>query len=369
MATEEPKAVSSQADGGRALMLDDHDITETQNVSGSRRSAMSESNPFDTVLQIAGGYCLPRCLHVVADLGVADVLDETPRLAADLAALVGAQPDALGRVLRLLAAHGVFVSQGDSFCHSPASRLLRSDHPQSMRAFVRMFGLPINWAIYGALEQTVRTGLPAADQVFPGGFWAYFAEHPDESDIFNAAMAAKAHGHVAGIIASYDFSGFGLIGDIGGGRGHLLRAVLDSVPTAKGVLFDLPHVIEEAASVASERLTLQAGDFFRDALPICDAYLVMEVIHDWRDEEAVAILKAIRRVAPSHAKLLLIEQIVPNDPGPHWAKTLDIHMLALLGGRQRTRQEYEALFDSAGFSFKREIDTGAGISILEAGTA
>lgn len=327
---------------------------------------MIEPNPFSTLIQIAGGYCLSRCLHVVADLGVADALDETPRTAADLAASVGAHPDALGRVMRLLSAHGVFEAQGDKFRHSPASRLLRTDHPQSMRALARMLGLPINWAAYELLGHTLRTGVPGADKLLPDGYWAYFAEHPDENAIFIAAMAAKAHGQVAGVIAAYDFSGFGLIGDIGGGRGHLLRAVLESAPTAKGVLFDLPHVLQEAADMASERLTLQAGDFFREPVPICDAYLVMEVIHDWGEGEAGAILKAIRRAAPSHAKLLVIEQIVPDDPGPHWSKTLDIHMLTLLGGQQRTRQEYEALFDSAGFSFERQIDTGADISILEA---
>lgn len=327
---------------------------------------MIEPNPFNTLIQIAGGYCLPRCLHVVADLGIADMVDETPRTAADLAAAVGADPDALGRVLRLLAAHGVFESQGDKFRHSPASRLLRTDHPQSARALARMFGLQPNWAIFGALEHAVRTGLLAADKVLPGGFWGYFAEHPEESAIFNAAMAAKAHGQVAAVVAAYDFSGFGLIGDIGGGRGHLLRAVLDAAPDVKGVLFDLPQVIEEAEGTASERVTLQAGDFFKDALPVCDAYLVMEVIHDWGDAESVAILRAIRRAAPSHSKVLLIEQIIPDDPGPHWAKMLDIHMLTLLGGKQRTRQEYEALFDRAGFSFEHEIGTGADISILEA---
>ena len=125
---------------------------------------MIEPNPFNTLIQIAGGYCLPRCLHVVADLGVADMVDETPRTAADLAAAVGADPDALGRVLRLLAAHGVFESQGDKFRHSPASRLLRTDHPQSARALARMFGLQPNWAIFGALDHAVRTGLPAADE-------------------------------------------------------------------------------------------------------------------------------------------------------------------------------------------------------------
>ena len=157
-----------------------------------------------------------------------------------------------------------------------------------------------------------------------------------------------------------------IIGDIAGGRGHLLRAILEAAPESKGVLFDLPHVVQEAAGIASERLKLQAGDFFEDALPICDAYLVMEVIHAWGDKEAIAILQAIRRVAPSYAKVLLIEQMVPDDPGPHWSKMLDIHMLALLGGRQRTRQEYERLFAAAGFAFQREVDTGAGVSILEA---
>jgi hypothetical protein len=325
-----------------------------------------ESDPAYTLRQIAAGYVLPRCLHVVADLGVADMLDETPRTAADLAASVGAHSEALDRVLHLLSAHGVFEAQGKVFRHSPTSRLLRTDHPQSMRAFVRMFGLWINWATYEALEHSLRTGRPATEKILPGGRWAYYSEHPEEAGLFNAAMVAKAHGQVAGIIAAYDFSGYDLIGDIGGGLGHLLRAVLDTAPAARGVLFDLPHVIEAAAGVASERLTLQAGDFFRDALPSCDAYLVMEVIHDWGDEEAVAILKAIRRAAPPQAKLLLIERIIPNDPGPHWSKTVDIHMLTLLGGRQRTRQEYEMLFNRAGFSFVREIDTAAGISILEA---
>ena len=327
---------------------------------------LREPDPFHRLLEIAGGYSLSRCLHVVADLGVADALDEGSRPVADLAASVGAHPEALGRILRLLAAHGVFELQGDSCRHTPASRLLRTDHPRSMRSLVRMFGLPMNWAVYGELGHAARTGYPAAEKVLPGGFWSRFAEHPDEAGIFNAAMAAKAHGQVAGVMAAYDFSGFGVVGDIGGGRGHLLEAVLESAPAARGVLFDLPHVVADAAGVASERLSLQGGDFFKDPLPVCDAYLVMEVIHDWGDQDAVAILEAVRRAAPSHARLLLIEQIVPEDPGPHWSKSLDVHMLALLGGKQRTRREYEALFDRSGFAFEREIDTGADVSILEA---
>jgi hypothetical protein len=327
---------------------------------------MVDSNPAQTLLQISGGYCLPRCLHVVADIGVADQLDENPRSATDLAAAVGVDADALARVLRLLAAHGVFEAAGDAFRHSAASRLLRTDHPQSMRALVRMFGLQVNWAVFGAMGHSLVTGRPAAEEILPNGFWGYFAEHPDESAIFNAAMVGKAHGQTGAIVAAYDFSRFSVIGDIGGGRGHLLQAVLAVTPKTRGVLFDLPQVIEEARAAASDRLTLQAGDFFMDALPVCDAYLVMEVIHDWADEQSVAILSAIRRAAAPGAKVLVIEQIVPDDAGPHWSKMLDIHMLALLGGRQRTRQEYETLFANAGLSFVREVETGADISILEA---
>ena len=327
---------------------------------------MIEPNPFETLRQIAGGYCLSRSLHVVADLAIADKLDEAPRTAAELAMSVDAHPQALGRLLRLLAAYGVFETFGDKFRHSPASRMLRTDHPHSMRDYVRMWGLPPFWASYAQMEQSVRTGLSVGDKVVPGGLWAYFAQNPDASAVFNSTMQTKARTQIAGVLATYDFSGFNLIGDIGGGRGHLLSALLERVPTAKGVLFDLPHVVKDNAGAVSPRLTRQAGDFFKDKLPICDAYLLMEVIHDWSDAESISILKAIRQVAPLHAKLLLIEEMVPDDSGPAWAKMLDIHMLTLIGGKQRTRREYEALFDAAGFIFKSEIDTGAGISILEA---
>ncbi len=219
------------------------------------------------------------------------------------------------------------------------------------------------------MERSVRTGKPATPEVFPDGFWAYLAEHPEAGRVFNAAMRAKAHGAVAGILAAYDFSGFGSIGDIGGGNGHLLRATLDAAPTARGVLFELPHVIQEVTGIASERLALQAGDFFRDALPSCDAYLLMEIIHDWGDDESAAILRAVRQAAAPGATVLVIEAIVPDDPGPDWSKMLDIHMLTLLGGRQRTQQEYEALLARSGFRFRREIDTGAGVSILDAEAA
>src|SRR5262249_46666748 len=144
------------------------------------------------------------------------------------------------------------------------------------------------------------------------------------------------------------------------------RAILDVVPTAHGVLFELPPVIREVGGLASERLALQAGDFFAGPLPICEVYVLMGGIHDWADTQAVNIFQGVRRTATLDARLLVIEEMVPDVPGPHWAKTLDLHMLALLGGRQRSRDEYATLLNRAGFVLVREIDTGADIAILEA---
>jgi len=234
----------------------------------------------------------------------------------------------------------------------------------------RVTGLTGNWPPRTSTGRIRRAGLlsgePAAKQVLPGGFWNYLEEHPDEGRVFDAAMTAKAAAQIAGIVQACDFSRFGLIADIGGGRGHLLQAVLDRVPAAEGVLFDLPHVVRAAEGAASERLKLQPGDFFKDALPACDAYILMEIIHDWNDADARQILTSVRRAAPRHARLLLIESIVPGTPGPDWSKVLDVLMLTLLGGRQRTLGEYRALLSGAGFRFEREIKASPDISILEA---
>jgi hypothetical protein len=326
---------------------------------------MPASNPVETLLQLAGGYYVSRCLHAIANLGVASALDDTPRTAAELAQATGADPEALNRVLRLLSAYGVFEYRNGVVAHSPASRLLRADHPRSMRSLARMFGLSALWDAVGDLEYSIRTGKPSADKVLPGGLWGYLSAHPDASRVFDEAMTAKAHGQVAGVVAAYDFSSFGTIADIGGGRGHLLQAVLSTAPHASGVLFDQPHVIQQVSGIASDRLRLHPGDFFKDDLPTCDAYLIMEVIHDWDDEASRKILKAVRRAALKHAKVLLIEAILPDDPGPNWPKTLDIVMLTI-GGHQRTLAEYSELFGQCALVMTREIDTHAGVSIIEA---
>ena len=329
---------------------------------------MTSTDPRHTALQLATGYWDSRCLHVIAALGVADHIGERAESPEALAQAVGAHPQALARVLRALAAHGVFEEVGGAFRHTATSRLLRSDHPQSLRAFVGMMGMPVHWEAYGKLEHSVRTGESAMSCIAPGGTFQYFATHPEEARLFDDAMTAKSHEQIDSVLRVYDFSGFKCIADIGGGRGHLLRAVLAANPGLTGVLFDLPHVIEAlASSPSSERLRLRSGSFFTDPLPACDAYLLMSVIHDWGDPEATAILGAVRRAAPAHAKVLLLEMLLPDTPGPHPAKSLDVEMLVMTtGGRERTRAEYEALLESAHMRLLRVTPTRTPTVILEA---
>ena len=179
-------------------------------------------------------------------------------------------------------------------------------------------------------------------------------------------MVGKAQVQMPAVVGAYDFSRFGTIADIGGGHGHLLQAILKANRSARGILFDLPNVTKEATGIANDRLKLQGGDFFKDALPAADAYTIMEVIHDWPDDESVAIFKAIRKAAKPGAALLVIEQLIPEGNEPHWSKMLDIHMLTLLGGKQRTEEEYRDLLRRGGFELQRVHPTHSDVSIMEA---
>ncbi|HZB98007.1 MAG TPA: methyltransferase [Candidatus Sulfotelmatobacter sp.] len=321
--------------------------------------------PHEIVWNLTNGIIGSRAIHVIAELGVGDQIGDEPVSVEKLASACSAHPEALDRVLQLLAAHGVFERRTDGYSHTDASRLLRSDHPMSMRAFARMNELPVFLATFDQLDYSVRTGVPAIEKVKSGGLWPYLQEHPREREIFGQAMTAKAAADTAAVLRSYDFSRFDTIADIGGGRGHLLRAVLDAVPSAEGILFDLPPVIE-ALEVDRERLTPRAGDFFVDALPSADAYILMEVIHDWADAEARAILSAIRRASSPGARVLIIENVLDDTRPDPRGRTLDIIMLTVTGGRERTGGELGELLRRSGFSNARVIDTGGPMRIVEA---
>jgi hypothetical protein len=324
---------------------------------------MDQPPPIRFVRDLINSHTLARCLQVVAELGVADALQDRPTTAADLASRTGVNGDALNRILKLLAAHDVFALDPAGYTHTPASRLLRSDHPQSLRSLARMMGMPVIWNGFTELGTAARTGMPALNWA---GLVEYFSDHPDEARLFNEAMVGKSGAVIPAVLDAFDFAPFETIADIGGGRGHLLRAILDRNATTLGVLFELPHVIDDCSDIRSDRLELEAGDFFVDRLPSADAYLLMEVIHDWTDDKAAKILAAVRRSAPRHAHVLIIETVVSDASGPHFGKTLDVIMLAITGGRERTAQEYAALLNGAGFRLERVIPTRSQHSIVEA---
>lgn len=317
------------------------------------------------LMQVTNAFLTSRCLYAAAEIGVADHIRDAAQSTEALAKSTGSNAGALHRILRVLASYGIFEPRNGSWAHTDMSRLLRSDHPASMRDYIRMIGMPTFWHAWEEIEHCLRTGETGFSKVHPEGVFVYFAEHPHENRLFNAAMTAKSHGDIAAILPAYDFSQFATIADIAGGRGHLLRAILKQCPKSQGILFDQPHVCAEVSPDKGEKLTIAAGDFFTDRMPKADAYLLMNIIHDWPDAESTKILSAIRRDMPAHARVLLIEAVVPEAPGPHLAKELDIVMMVLPGGKERTKEEYADLVAKSGLRLKQVVNTKSPYSILE----
>jgi hypothetical protein len=328
----------------------------------TRRGEPPPDDAAQIVVDLARAHITARCLHVAAECGAADAIGSAGATPTEIAAHTGYDADALDRILRLLAAHGIFERAADGrYLHTASSSKLRSDDPSSLRAYVRMNGLHVMWDRYGDLDEAARTGRPRHD-------WAslveHFAAHPEESAIFNAAMVSKARTVLPAVADAYDFDGFATIVDVGGGRGHLLKLILERAPQARGILFELEHVLDDAGS--TPRLELQSGDFFNDALPAADAYLLMDVLHDWNDADTARILAAVRRAARASSRVLIVETLVPETPGPHVGKSLDVSMLAVTGGRERTEPQYRTLLAAAGFRFARVLPTASQYSIVEA---
>jgi predicted transcriptional regulator len=331
--------------------------------------AVGQADAADAVMQVvqlATSYWLSRCLQAVAEIGVADVLTEEPHSAADLARAVGANPDSLDRVLRLLSSQGIFAFRNGRYSHTPLSRALRDDHPHSLRSYVRFVGSPLFWDSYAEMEHVIRTGETGVSKIEPRGVFAYMNDHPELMEMFNGAMRGKAESAIGPVLAAYDFSVFGSVADVGGGLGHLLKAILKTAPNTQGVLFDQPHVIAQVSP--TERLELRSGDFFRGPLPQCDCYILMEVLHDWTDDQCIDILRQVRAASANDAKLLVVETVLPQDNRPHFAHHLDINMMVLTGGRERTPDQLSRLFSDSGFRLSRVIPTRGAYSIVEANT-
>ncbi|BAY22171.1 hydroxyneurosporene-O-methyltransferase [Calothrix sp. NIES-2100] len=324
------------------------------------------------MLQMISGFWISKAIYAVAKLGIADYLIDRPKTAEELAAITETHPLSLYRLLRALASVGIFAEdENHKFSLTPLAATLQTDVPGSLRFFaISELGThhSLGW---NNLLHSLKTGEIAFDNATGINIWEYYAQHPEDAKRFNQAMTNITAVEVAAIISSYNFSEFQNIVDIGGGQGSLLTQILKANQKLKGFIFDLPQVIEATklqlqAEDIAHRVTAVAGNFFESVPEGGDAYLLKHIIHDWDEEKATTILKNCHQAMPQHSKLLLFEIVIAPGNEQSFGKLLDLNMLVMAGGRERTQEEYRALLKSAGFQLTRIIPTPSIVSIIEA---
>jgi O-methyltransferase/methyltransferase family protein len=323
------------------------------------------------VLQLATGRWVAQIVGVAAELGLADEIEKGPKTAQELSTAKGLQAPALYRLLRALASVGIFAEQEDGrFRQTPMSDALRSDVPYSMRGVARMNNLRAIVRGWMELECSVRTNTSAFEHEHGTPIFNYLHQHPEDMELFADAMDGYHVLVAAAVVEAYNFSCIQTLAEIGGSL--VLASTLAKHPTMRGILFDLPPVIESASSFlrnqgVADRVEVKGGNFFEAVPAGADAYLLQNILH-WRsDEDSARILRAVHASAGPGARLLLVEAIVEASNEPQFAKTLDIAMLVLSnGGKERTRVEWQGLLSACGFRLSRVVPTASFASVLEA---
>ncbi len=313
------------------------------------------------------GAMAAQAISVAAKLGLADLVAAGPKTCEELAAATKTHGPTLHRFLRALTSLGLFIEDSGGFRNTQLSEALRSDHPESIRPWAVMFGAPFFWKPIGELHQAITTGQPVFAQVFGQPFFHYLADHASDAAVFDAAMTAGSTSAIAPLLQAYDFSRFTRIVDVGGGQGALLEAILTANPNLQGVLYDLPGVVAGAHGLQTgniaRRCEILGGDFLEGVPPEADAYLLKGIIHDWDDDAALKILQNCRRSIRPEGRLLIFEGVLNASSAPSHG-LMDMLMLTLVGGRERTEPDYRALLRRAGFSLSRVIPAG-GHDIVE----
>jgi hypothetical protein len=313
---------------------------------------MSEVDPNARLWGLMRGAMATKALGVTADLGVADALARGPRSISELAQETGANVDTLHRLLRALASDGVFAEDEPGiFRNTEASELLRGDNASRWREFAHLFGDVFYTAVAGMDPQTSE---PTFKRTYGTGFWQWLAANPEERASFDRAMGGGKE-RSADKLAVLEWRGDETVVDVGGGNGELLRKLIQRRPELKGIVFDLPETDRDETDLG-DRIEFVPGDFF-ERVPEGDVYVLSSILHDWDDERAAAILRVVHTAAPPGARLLLAESVVPPGNEPNGAKWLDLLMLVLEAGRERTEPEWHALLESSGFQID-EIEDG-----------
>ncbi len=319
-------------------------------------------------------------LHAVASLGIADLLVEGPRSAEDLARATKASPDPLRRVLRALAAHGVFAEREDGrFEQTELSGFLRGGGVGGLRSYVLMLCSDVISSSWVQMLHSVRTGETAFSKVHGAEIFDYMQHDADFAAVFNQAMTEGSMRMAGEIVDVYDFSRFATIVDVGGGQGWLLSTILAKTPAARGILFDLGHVIEAARPVVADhgvadRCQLVAGSFFESIPSGGNAYIMKWIIHDWDDDDATRILRNVRAVIPSDGSLIIFDRVLPEritagDQVLQAGTLMDLNMLVNVTGRERTEAQFRKLLAGAGFRLTSARTTASGLGIVEGAPA
>jgi hypothetical protein len=318
------------------------------------------SDPRSRLFEMLFGFTVTQALGAAVRLGIPDLVADRPRTAHELARAVGADPDALSRLIRTLAGSGVFTERDGVVMHTPMSELLRTDADGSMAAQCR-YATTIQYRTWGDSFESFRTGAPAFPRVYGNPMFDWLAEHPAEAATFDAAMAAGSVHRTARLV-SRDWSAAATVVDVGGGTAGTLIRILEAHPHLRGTVVDLPHVQAGAltaieAAGLTDRCTFTPGDFF-DAVPSgADAYVLSAILHDWDDAAAEEILRTVRAAMPAAARLVLAEHVVRPGNERDEAKLLDLHMLVALGGRERSEGQWRALLGRTGFE-PAMVETG-----------
>lgn len=322
-------------------------------------------------MQLLFGGLTQQCICAATKLKIADLVAEQPQTITELAAKTNSDKDALYRVLRMLSSVGIFKQEDDKFGLTPMASLLRSDAPNSMYSFALMIGEDWMWRNWGELMYSIQTGKIAHNKVYGMSSFEFFASNTKAGTVFNNAMTNLSKEAVAPIVEAYDFSGVSKIADIAGGHGMLLSGVLKAYPQASGVLFDLATVIEGANSLLEkegvrDRVEVVPGDFF-ESIPVgADVYIMKHIIHGCDDAKSIKVLQNVRSAMKKNSKVLIIEMVVPEGNEPSPSKILDILMIIMQGGKERTEKEYKMLLEAADLNLTKIVPTKSSYSIVEA---
>lgn len=323
------------------------------------------------MLQMLNAFLTVQAVHVAAVLGIADILADGPRSVDELASITGAQGPSLYRLLRMLTGAGVFRGEVDGrFALTPLGTTLRSEGPDSVRDWALFVGAPEMWQVWGGLRASVMTGESAFRSLHGTAMWEYIAEHPDLGTAFDRWMTRQSNQHNSALVASYDFSPFRFVADIGGGQGSTLAAILRANPSVRGILLDLAQVVANPAPLVEagvvNRCEAIGGDMLQSVPAGADAYIMKRVLMDWGDEQAATILRNCAAAMTEAGKALVVEMLMAPGNGPSPGKSFDILMLLNQpGGRIRTEAEFNTLFTVAGLRLTRVIPTLSPNSILE----